>query len=354
MSGPETYKAGIIGLGNIGARYTRPGNPQPFCHAGGLERCEGIAVAAVADDLAANRNEFSSTWGEVPAFDCGEAMLKETTLDVAAVCTPAMTHKTLVLAAIEAGVPVIFVEKPLATSLQDIDELIRRADDAGSLIVVSHTRHWDPHLVRAARLVCREGRIGDIQGVTATCGGPVLTMAIHGLDLLCQFAGNDPLRVFGYTGEMARDPDSGLYEQPNVHGAVAEFKGGIAGYLRGQSGVGQDFTVEVIGSAGVLRTGYRRPVELWDKDGAVDPASLGLPERKSPFEAAYDEIVRYLRSGDAPQCTAQECLAAYELAFGIMESALSGTSVDLPVQNRDHRYYAFRARGLRPERESNN
>ncbi|MBN2132851.1 MAG: Gfo/Idh/MocA family oxidoreductase, partial [Sedimentisphaerales bacterium] len=232
----ERFKAGIIGLGNIGARYTGPGDPKAFCHAGGIELCDGIEVAAVADDLAQNRETYCRTWGEAPAFESGEEMLRQAKLDVVAVCTPAMTHTRLILAAVEAGVPVIFAEKPLATSLAEIDEINRRADAAGSLIVVSHTRHWDPPLVHAARLVRRDRIIGDIQAITSTCGGPVLTMAIHGLDLLCQFADSDPSAVFGYTGPIERHPESGLLEQAVLQGAVALFQGGTVGYVRGQDG----------------------------------------------------------------------------------------------------------------------
>ncbi|MBN1558402.1 MAG: hypothetical protein JW951_09680, partial [Lentisphaerae bacterium] len=115
------------------------------------------------------------------------------------------------------------------------------------------------------------------------------------------------------------------------------------------------FTVDVIGSEGVLRTGFNRDVEIRDKQGALlDAAALGVPARESPFKAAYDEIVRYLRGGEAPQCTSRDCMPSYELAFGILESALSGCRIALPCRNRDRRFYAFRMPGLRPTTERNN
>ncbi len=43
------YRVGIIGLGNIASRYSKPEEPYPYCHAGGIRQCESTELVAVAD-----------------------------------------------------------------------------------------------------------------------------------------------------------------------------------------------------------------------------------------------------------------------------------------------------------------
>ena len=222
------FKVGLIGLGKIAAKYTNPGDSHAYCHAGGVELCEGVEITAVADDSKENRDYYSQTWGDVSAFENGEGMLDTVPLDIVAICTPAMTHKKLILKAIDAGVKVIFAEKPLATSLKDIDEINLHADQTGSPVVVSHTRHWDLQLQHMSRLIHQRDIIGELVSVTTVCGGPILTFAIHGIDMLCQFVGDDdPVSVFGYTSEPKTESKSGLLGQPTVQGSLVKFNSGV-------------------------------------------------------------------------------------------------------------------------------
>lgn len=60
------YKAGIIGPGNIAARYAKPSDSYPYCHTGGIRFCDATELVAVADLSEERREEFKQTWG--PAF----------------------------------------------------------------------------------------------------------------------------------------------------------------------------------------------------------------------------------------------------------------------------------------------
>ena len=338
------FRAGLIGLGNIASRYSKPGDPEPYCHAGGIAQCKGIEVAVVADDSEENSGYYLETWGNVSVFTSGEEMLEAVDLDVVAICTPPMTHQELTLKAIDVGVKVVFVEKPLAISLNDIDEINSRADEKGSLVVVSHTRHWGEQLKHMARLICQKGLIGNVQAVTSVCDGPILTFAVHGIDMLCQFAGYDPVSVCGYTSGPKVEFRSGLLEQPLILGAVVKFKSGVIGYHRGQKGPDGDFFVEIIGTKGVARVGFSSGVQVWDNNNnPIETTKLGLPPTKgSPFKKAYQEIVDYLLGKGMAECTREQYMPVYEITFGLMESFISGQMITLPCKHRSRRFYAYR------------
>ena len=59
----QMYKVGIIGLGSIAARYSKPSDPYPYCHTGGIRFCESTELVAVADLSQERRDEFKETWG---------------------------------------------------------------------------------------------------------------------------------------------------------------------------------------------------------------------------------------------------------------------------------------------------
>jgi predicted dehydrogenase len=89
-----------------------------------------------------------------------ERLLARDDVDAVAIATPAATHKRLALQAIAAGKHVL-VEKPLATSRADAQELVDAARAAGVVLMCDHTYCYTPVVRRIAALVA-DGELGDI------------------------------------------------------------------------------------------------------------------------------------------------------------------------------------------------
>ncbi len=119
----------------------------------------------------------------------------------AVVCvTPAETHVRLVKQALRQGKHV-FVEKPLATTVDDARELALFARDIDRVVQVGHIfKHAAP--VRALHKLVREGELGDIHYITANRAslGPrlrtdvnvVWDYAVHDVYLLMFLMGREP------------------------------------------------------------------------------------------------------------------------------------------------------------------
>lgn len=145
----EQLKAGVIGLGILGSQHVRFLEDQPE-----------VQVVAVADILSKRAQEIAAQIGGQPYQDY-ERMLEECKLDVAVVATPDPLHKGPVLAAIEAGVPTIIQEKPMATTVADAEEMLEAAEQAGSRILINFANRGAP-LDRATYYVMREGLLGRV------------------------------------------------------------------------------------------------------------------------------------------------------------------------------------------------
>ena len=332
------YRAGLIGLGKIAALYAEPDDPLPYCHAGGIRLAEGIDLVAAAEPDAARREEVRGTWKIPRTYASAVEMFAEESLDVVAVCAKGPLHAELSREALEAGVRVLFLEKPVGLSLEEVDELTALAEAKGVPVVASHTRHWGPHLLSLAEKI-RGGLLGRVESVTSYCPGGILGFAVHGVDMLCQFAGYDPVGVCARGAKTSEPVPDGFESEYHVDGALVEFASGVVGTLVGNPGKRPTFCVEVMGTEGYGRIGFYTEPELFDADGKT--IKYQMPPAQSPFVVAYGQIVDYLDNGRPPHCIAEQYVPVNELAFGMIESIASGARVKLPNKKRDRKIYCM-------------
>jgi predicted dehydrogenase len=252
------YRVGIIGLGSIAARYSKPDDRYPYCHTGGIRQCEKTELVAVADLSKERREEFQTTWG--PAFPEGsiryyeteKQMLESETLDIVAVCVRGPHHFSVMQNVLKADIKAIFLEKPAGCSLQEVDEMT--ADAKGVPIIVDYSRRWAPRLLRLQTLV-QEGLIGEVQSVIGYCGGTVLSFAIHTTDLICQFAGYDPVSATAFVQPGGGNVPAPYEPEPAAIGSTICFKSGVQGFHVGKHGSLAAFSVDVLGSRKSCPTG---------------------------------------------------------------------------------------------------
>ncbi|MEA3345524.1 MAG: Gfo/Idh/MocA family oxidoreductase [Chloroflexota bacterium] len=142
-------KAGVIGLGILGSQHVQFLDEQPE-----------VEVTAVADIRQERAQEIGGRVGAQHYTDY-ERMFKEQRLDVAVVATPDPLHKEPVLAALEASVPNVIQEKPMATTVADAEEMLEAAERAGARIFI-HFSNRGSAPDRATYYVIRQGLLGEV------------------------------------------------------------------------------------------------------------------------------------------------------------------------------------------------
>jgi predicted dehydrogenase len=106
------------------------------------------------------RDKASALYPQVNVTGDLDAMLDDPEVAAVVISTPAATHAPLARACLAAGKHV-FVEKPLALSVEDAVGLARTADDRGSILMVGHTFEFVP-AVRKMKELVDGGEIGDV------------------------------------------------------------------------------------------------------------------------------------------------------------------------------------------------
>ncbi len=114
-------------------------------------------------------------------------------VDAASVAVPTVEHLAVARALMQAGVDVL-IEKPLATTLPEADELIRLAKQTGRVAQVGHLERFNPAVRATAGIVTRpmffEVHRLSVFGPRALDVDVVLDLMIHDLDIVLSFVGS--------------------------------------------------------------------------------------------------------------------------------------------------------------------
>ena len=240
----------------------------------GIPKIEGAELVAYAcslpgDDLTATRKHPVFT-KNTPVYEDFHQMLAESQLDIVGICRPYHLNAEASIAAANLGINIIS-EKPVATSIEELNELERAVLRNGVRITAMFGMRFLPAFKAAKRAVA-EGRIGEPILATAqksykfgqrpdfyksreTYGGTIPWVAIHAVDYVRWITGLEYTRVGSIQSNLAHPGYPGCEDNG---GMIFEFSnGGTAlvnfDYLRPElaSGHGDD-RLRVAGSSGVV------------------------------------------------------------------------------------------------------
>ncbi len=141
-----TVRVAVIGVGHLGKHHARI-----------LSSLPGVALVAVVDTNRARAAEVASACGTQAAFAAADVIGR---VDAVTVAVPTELHREIALPFLAAGVPVL-VEKPMARSLAEADELIDAARRAKVALAVGQTERFNP-AVAAARPLLTDPRFIEV------------------------------------------------------------------------------------------------------------------------------------------------------------------------------------------------
>jgi predicted dehydrogenase len=176
----EKLRTAVIGAGVFGR-----------LHMSKYQAIDGVDLVAVADPSESARSAAELKYGVTAEADW-RALRGE--VDLVSVCSPASTHARIVRGFLEAGAHVL-VEKPIATTLEEADQLIALAAAKGRVLTVGHQERFVfahsglldiadvPLGIECVRAGPWSGRCTDVSAV--------IDLMIHDLDLIHRLVPGD-------------------------------------------------------------------------------------------------------------------------------------------------------------------
>jgi myo-inositol 2-dehydrogenase/D-chiro-inositol 1-dehydrogenase len=326
-------RLGLIGLGRIGA-----------FHAQTLADLDAVDSLVVTDAVPAVTKEVAERAGAQPVDSVAELLAAGVDGVLVAAATDA--HPELVLAAVDAGLPV-FCEKPLARAVADAVTVARRVHESGVPVQVGYPRRFDPAFL-AARAAVVGGELGGLHTVRSTTldpapppaaylagsGGIFRDCAVHDFDAVRWVTGREVVEVYA-TGSDRGDPLFSEIGDVHTAAAILTLDDGTLGVVSNSRGNprGYDVRLELHGTADSAAAGIDDGLPLRSLEpGATFPAGpphdFFMDRLAAAFRAelaAFTEVVA--RTRPSP-CTVRDAL---EVAF-IAEAATLSLQQHRPVR----------------------
>jgi myo-inositol 2-dehydrogenase / D-chiro-inositol 1-dehydrogenase len=308
-------RLGLIGLGRIGAFHARTLTELPV-----------VDSLVVNDAVPAVTTEVAARFGAEPAATPEDVLAAGVDGVVVAAATDA--HPSLILAAVDAGVPV-FCEKPVAPTIEEGVEVGRRVAAAGVPVQIGYQRRFDAAF-QAARDAVAGGELGWLHTVRSTTldpapppaayvavsGGIFRDCSVHDFDVVRWVTGREVVEVYA-TGSNRGDPLFAEAGDVDTAASVLTLDDGTLVLVSNSryNPRGYDVRLELHGSKDSIAVGLEDRLPLRSVEpGVTFPAGAPHPSFMDRFLPAYRaELATFtdVVAGRRPSpCTVADALEA--------------------------------------------
>lgn len=303
-------RAGVIGVGAMGKNHARLYSELP-----------GVQLVGVAD---ADENLAASIGRDYdckPYADYHDLLNKN--LDVLSIVVPTTLHKQVALDAIKKGINIL-VEKPIADTVKNADEVIRAARKKGIKLMVGHVERFNPAIMRLKELI-DSGLLGKVVSISAKRVGPynprirdvgiVLDLGTHDIDIMSYLYGEKIKEVYASAGTVVHSHED--------HAIITlNFDNGSSGVIDTNWLTPHKVrNLTVIGSQGIAEVNYiEEALRIFDQEWVRD-AKI---EKEEPLKLELIHFIDCVQHNRKPLVSGEDGRHALEVALAAVESARTG------------------------------
>ena len=309
-------KVGLFGAGDIAD-----------LHASGIKNCSSAQLVGLFDIDNQKAQQKSDNYNCL-SYDSAESMLKDSLIDAIFVLTPLEEHFNCAINALNSGKHVL-VEKPVSSSVDEIQQIREAADKAGKLCVPVHNYLYEDSILRTKELI-DSGKLGDVvtiyilynihhpETVAQRYPGVIRQILTHHSYITC-FLGGAPKSAMA----MSSTINDGSVEKENLAMSILELEnGGLAHF---QASFAADdhasdnwtFAIKVIGTKGSTRFSHG--------DWVQNQKAVVHSHTYSAYHYSIQNTVRYfiedcLVNGKAPLSNLTDAVISLRTIEAIEES----------------------------------
>lgn len=323
-----------------------------------------LEISAVCDIIYDKMDELLAKHGlenekSIRKYDDYKKMIEDVTPELVSIATESGNHAEIALYCIDNGINVI-IEKPMAMSMSDADEIIRRSEEKGVKVSACHQNRFNI-AIQELRKAIEAGRFGKLshgsihvrwnrnenyykqapwRGTWDQDGGALMNQCIHGIDLLRWMMGDEIDEIYGATRQQFHD----YLEAEDVGMAVIKFKNSAIGTIEGTTNVypeNLEETLYIFGEKGTVKIGgtSTNNIDVWnfDDENEDDSKNKGLKEQTSNVygnghTSLFADVIDAIENDRKPYVDAVAGRNALEVVLSIYKSQKTGETVKVPLE----------------------
>jgi predicted dehydrogenase len=301
-------RVAVIGVGHLGRHHARI-----------LSGLDDVQLTAVVDTVPERAAAAADATGARPLSDFREVL---DLVDAVVVAVPTERHREVAMAFLERGAGVL-IEKPIARSLAEADELLSAARRSGAVLGVGHTERYNPAVAAVLPLVTRPRfievhRLGSFPDRSLDID-VVFDLMIHDLDIILSMVKSDVAAL-----EAVGVPV--LTQRFDIANARLRFADGCIAnvtasrisrervrkirFFQPDAYISIDYAAQEVEGYRLVRRDGQRP----DIQGGQLPIT-----REEPLKRELEDFVAAVRAKRSPQVTAEDGRRALALAQAIAD-----------------------------------
>src|SRR5712675_1808823 len=304
----RALRVGVIGAGVMGTNHARV-----------LAGLPDTTLVGVVDPLPAHRMRATELTG-CRTFATLDELIAEG-IDAVTVAAPTHLHHELTLACIAREIHVL-VEKPIASSVEEGQEIVDAARRAGVTLMVGHVERFNPAVAAIKAAISGE----DILSIAITRVGPfpprmsnvgvVIDLAVHDIDLIRWFTDSDIAEVQPQlSNAVAEREDIALLQFRTASGVLAHINTNWLTPFKARNVTIATRNKYIMGD---LLTRQVTECFGFQPDGSYSMRHLSVGHAE-PLRAELQAFVAAIRDGREPAVTGEEGVASLEIAIRCLE-----------------------------------
>jgi len=294
----------VVGCGNMGTSHARA-----------YKKLKGFEIVGLVSRKPESRERLSAELGGLPLFGEFEQALETTAPDAVSINTYPDTHAAFIRKSLQAGAHV-FVEKPLALTVEEATELVKLASKNGRKMVIGYILRVHPawsRFVQIAQslgkpLVMRMNLNQQSSGSTwythkqlMKSMSPIVDCGVHYVDIMCLMTGARPVSVSAIGARLSDEIADDMYNYGQLQ--VRFDDGSVGWYEAGWGPMMSEtayFVKDVIGPKGCVSI---REVEKSGSDDVDSHSKTGmllLHHSQVDAEGEFTRADEWINTSDEP------------------------------------------------------
>jgi UDP-N-acetyl-2-amino-2-deoxyglucuronate dehydrogenase len=335
-------KFGIVGCGRISYKHVE-------ALINNQEEAKLVAVCDLIEQRALERSrqyETSIEKAHVKVYTDYMKMLDNENIDVVVIATESGYHAKHAIDCLNKDTHVL-IEKPIALSVQDADQIISLAKEKNKKVCVSHQNRFNAP-IQKLRKALEEGRFGRIMNATARIlwsrdddyykqapwrgtkeldGGTLMNQCIHNIDLLLWMMGSEIERIHAETATFLRN-----IEMEDFGAVLIRFKNGSVGIIEGSACVypkNLEETLSIFGEKGTVVIGgiAVNEIKTWVFEDQKDYDEIDFNVTidnvyGNGHSALYKDFMQAIKNNREPLISGEEGKKAMQLILRVYDEGV--------------------------------